>query len=57
MEFVPKGRAVVAKVATPLALRVWPAPSAVLPLKKVTVPVGVPIPDTPGVIVAVNVTD
>ena len=34
-----------------------PVPSVVVPLVKVTVPVGVPMPETTGVTVAVKVTD
>src|SRR5436305_157792 len=42
------------KVATPLLLSV-PVPSVVVPSRKVTVPVGVPLPDVAAT-VAVNVT-
>jgi hypothetical protein len=53
---VPTASVVVVKVATPLPFSVTaPVPNAVVPLKNVTVPVGVP----PAVLVtvAVNVTD
>ena len=54
MESVPVGSAVVFKEATPLALSV-PVPSIVAPFKKVTVPVGVMLPEL-GVTVAVKIT-
>ncbi len=54
IELAPALNAVVAKVATPL-LKV-PVPSEVEPLKKVTVPVGVPAAGLTGATVAVSVT-
>jgi hypothetical protein len=53
IECVPTASVEVVKVATPLLFSV-PVPSAVVPSRKVTVPVGVP--ETLDVIVAVNVT-
>ena len=53
-ELAPSGSAVVVRIPTPL-LSV-PEPSAVVPLKKSTVPVGVPPPGLTGAIVAVSVT-
>jgi hypothetical protein len=52
-ECVPAARVEATKVATPLLFTEL-APSAVVPSKKVTVPVGVPVSDA--VTVAVNVT-
>jgi hypothetical protein len=54
IDCVPAARALVLKEAAPLALRVA-VPSAVVPSRKVTVPVGVVLPDA-GATVAVNVT-
>jgi hypothetical protein len=45
----------VAKIATPLPF-VELAPSAVVPSRKVTVPVGVPVPGASALTVAVSVT-
>ena len=52
-EYEPAARLLVENVALPPELRV-PAPSDVVPFEKVTVPVGVPLPD--GVTCAVKVT-
>ncbi len=49
------GKPVVARVATPLAFNV-PLPKEVVPLKKLTEPVGVPSPGLTAATVAVNVT-
>ena len=53
IECVPTVSVDVVKVATPLLFNV-PVPSAVVPSRKVTVPVG--MPEVLNVIVAVNVT-
>ena len=55
IECVPAVSAEVANVAVPLLLRKL-EPSAVVPSKKVTVPVAMPVPGAIAVTVAVNVT-
>ena len=55
MEWVPAVKEAVIYVACPLAFNV-PVPSVVVPSLKVTVPVGVPVPEL-GATVAVKVTD
>jgi hypothetical protein len=55
MEFEPGGKPEVASVALPVLSRV-PVPSAVVPSKNVTVPVGVIVPEL-GDTVAAKVTD
>jgi hypothetical protein len=54
IDWDPAASVVVLKVATPLAFS-GPVPRLVDPSRKVTVPVGTPLPDW-GVTVAVNVT-
>ena len=54
IDWDPAASVVVLKVATPLAFNA-PVPRLVDPSRKVTVPVGTPLPDW-GVTVAVNVT-
>jgi hypothetical protein len=56
IELAPVVRADVASVAMPL-VSVWGEPSAVVPLKNWTVPVGVPAPGLAAATVAVKVTD
>jgi hypothetical protein len=56
--WLPGERAVVDNVATPLAFSVTgPVPRVVVPSRKVTVPVGVPVAGATAVTVAVKVTD
>src|SRR5262249_25073599 len=56
IEWLPTARAAVANVATPLAFSVA-VPRLVVPSRKVTVPVGVPVAGATAVTVAVKVTD
>ena len=56
MELMPDGRLVVAKLATPAPFRA-PVPRVDAPLKKVTVPEGIPAPGDTAATVAVKVTD
>ena len=53
--WVPTARALVVSVATPEPFKV-PVPRLVAPSRKVTVPVGVPVPGATAVTVAVKVT-
>ena len=55
IECVPTDRLLVLKVATPEEFSV-PVPIELLPSRKLTVPVGVPLPGETAATVAVNVT-
>jgi hypothetical protein len=56
--WLPRESVVILNVATPLAFNVTgPVPRVVVPSRKVTVPVGVPVAGATAVTVAVKVTD